>query len=65
MLGLRIRIRIHRNRLNPHAFGSGGNAARNFATVGDEYFCKHGNSLFNKVGIRFQGEVQTTASSTA
>jgi hypothetical protein len=27
--------------LNPHAPGSGSNPARNFATVGDEYFCKH------------------------
>ena len=41
MGGTRIGIRVYGNGLDAHAAGGSGNAAGNFATVGDKNFFKH------------------------
>ena len=46
MLGAGVGVRIHGDGLDGHASGSGGNAAGNFAPIGNEDFFKHeGHSL--------------------
>jgi hypothetical protein len=42
MFGMGVGIGIHRHRLYAHALGGRCHAARNFAAVGNEDFCKHG-----------------------
>ncbi|MPM98787.1 hypothetical protein SDC9_145977 [bioreactor metagenome] len=41
MLGMRIRVGIHRHRLHAHAAGCSGNAAGDFASIGDQDFLEH------------------------
>jgi hypothetical protein len=42
MFGIGVCIRVDRHGLNAHALGCGCYATGNFATVGNEDFCKHG-----------------------
>ena len=41
MFAVCVRIGIHRNRLNTHAFGGGSNTACDFTAVGYQDFVKH------------------------
>ena len=42
MQGVDVCIRVHCNRQNPHLFAGTDNAQRNFATICDQNFTKHG-----------------------